>query len=130
MPWFRVDDDLSSHPKAVLAGNAALGLWARSGSWCMKWLTDGHLPRDIARSFGTPAEAKRLVDVGMWHTTGHTCDACPQPRDKGGYVFHEFGSRQPSAAELEADRQRGRERVAAHRARRKSARTTPEPTDV
>lgn len=29
MPWFRVDDDFALHPKAIAAGNAALGLWVR-----------------------------------------------------------------------------------------------------
>ena len=36
MPWFNVDDGFAFHRKAVRAGNAAIGLWTRAGSWWMR----------------------------------------------------------------------------------------------
>ena len=31
--WFKVDDNLALHPKVLGAGNAAMGMWVRAGSW-------------------------------------------------------------------------------------------------
>jgi hypothetical protein len=64
MPWFRVDDNLAFHAKAIAAGNAAMGLWVRAGAWAMQQLTDGEIPRHMAQQMGTRGEIKRLVDSG------------------------------------------------------------------
>lgn len=88
MPWFRVDDNLAFHTKAVMAGNGAMGLWVRAGSWAMQQLSDGLVPTDVARLLGSPAEARRLVEVGLW------------AKSEGGYSFHEWEGRQPSAADV------------------------------
>lgn len=98
MPWFNVEDNLYLHPKAVAAGNSALGLWVRSGSWCMQALTDGEIPHEIAKMLGTTADAKRLVKAGLW-----------VPKDEG-YVFHEWAGRQRSRVRVEADREAARQR--------------------
>lgn len=95
MPWFQVDDQLGFHPKAVAAGNAAMGLWVRAGSWSMQQLTEGFVPAAIVRGLGSPAQAKRLVEVGLWISA------------PGGYQFHGWGERQMSKAEIE-DRRRKR----------------------
>ena len=78
MPWFKVDDGFAVHPKALKAGNAACGLWVRAGSWSMQQLTDGFIPDHVLPTLGTKAEAKRLVDAGLWE------------RAVTGYVFHEW----------------------------------------
>jgi hypothetical protein len=44
MPHFRVDDALHSHPKAQRAGDEAIGMWTRAGSFCMAYLTNGFVP--------------------------------------------------------------------------------------
>jgi hypothetical protein len=93
MPWFKVDDTLAFHAKIVAAGNAAVGLWTRAGAWSMQQLTDGYVPLHIARSLGTNAEAKRLVDVGLWI------------KKDDGYHFHEWEQRQPTRAKVMADRE-------------------------
>ena len=80
MPYFGVDDGFAFHPKAIRAGNAALGLWVRSGSYCNQQLTDGFVPSDIVSVLGTPTQAKRLVAVGLWVEV------------EGGYQFHEWSS--------------------------------------
>lgn len=95
MPWFQVDDQLGFHPKAVAAGNAAMGLWVRAGSWCSLHVTEGFVPANIARSMGTPAQIRRLVEVGLWVTAPN------------GYDFHQWDDRQMSKGEIE-DRRRKR----------------------
>ncbi|MFC9440596.1 hypothetical protein [Nocardia sp. NPDC057030] len=95
MPWFQVDDQLGFHPKAVAAGNAAMGLWVRAGSWSMQQLTEGFVPAAIVRGLGSAAQAKKLVEAGLWTVA------------EGGYRFHDWGERQMSKAEIE-DRRRKR----------------------
>lgn len=107
MPWFRVDDNLATHPKAFAAGNAAMGLWVRAGSWSMSTLTDGEIPRAIVRLLGTERQAAQLVAAGLWEKTDQ------------GWRFHEWTKRQPSRDEMETVR-------ASERERKRRARTAPE----
>jgi len=88
VPWFKVDDTLAFHTKTLAAGNAAMGLWVRAGAWSMQTLTDGFVPAALARQLGTAREAQRLVDAGLWDVY------------KGGFRFHEWGERQPTADDV------------------------------
>lgn len=109
MTWFRVDDTLAHHHKVVKAGNAAMGLWVRAASWCAQQLTDGHVPIEIASQLGTAPQIARLVSVRLWHEVD------------GGYQFHEWSGgstqRQPTRAEVEARREKQRDRQRLHRER-------------
>lgn len=89
MPWFAVDDSAHTHPKMVKAGNAAVGLWMRCGSYAAQHLTDGIVPGAIAGMYGTGPQIAKLVKLGLWHAAGHTCLRCPQPAD-GDYLMHEY----------------------------------------
>lgn len=110
MPWFRVDDTLPFHTKVVTAGNASMGLWLRAGAWSMQQLTDGFVPAVIARQLGTRAEARKLVEVGLWI-------------DKDdGYQFHQWHPRQPTRLQVLAERDSASERQRAARERRKKER--------
>jgi len=102
MPWFNVDDGFAFHHKAVKAGNAAIGLWTRAGSWCAQQLTDGYVPAEMVDVFGTPAQARRLVAAGLWHTV------------EGGYRFHQWteNGRNPTRKEVEKKRQAESDRKA------------------
>lgn len=110
MPHFRVDDGLDAHPKAQRAGDEALGMWVRAGAWCMRYLTDGFVPDWWVKQQprGT-AKAKRLADAGLWHRSEH--------EDEKGWQFHEFtgNGRQDSRAQIEADREKWRQKKAAQR---------------
>lgn len=99
MPWFAVDDDLPHHPKVTAAGNSAMGMWVRAGAWSMKYLTEGHIPAEIAQTLGSTTDASRLVKAGLWE------------RVEDGYRFHEWGPRQRSKAKVTQDRKAGRERI-------------------
>lgn len=99
MPWFKVDDTLATHAKVVRAGNSAMGLWVRAGSWSASQLTDGYVPADMIGVLGgKAADARRLVEVGLWVNAD------------GGYRFHQWDDRQPSRAETEKKRADWRER--------------------
>lgn len=110
MPHFRVDDGLDSHPKAQRAGDEALGMWVRAGSWAMRYLTDGFIPEWwVKQQPRGAAKAKRLVDAGLWH---------PAEKDgEKGWQFHEFvgAGRQDSRAQIEAEREKWRQKKAAQR---------------
>lgn len=105
MTWFKVDDTLALHAKVVAAGNAAMGLWVRAGSWSAQQLSEGFVPDHIAKMLGSRAEIQRLVDAHLW------------TREEGGYQFWQWADdgRQPTKQQVEADR-------AANRARQKRAR--------
>ena len=56
MPWFRLEDSFHANPKVKHAGNPAVGLWVRCGTWSSAYLTDGHIPFGVARDFGSRRE--------------------------------------------------------------------------
>lgn len=104
MPWFKVDDKLAVHPKAVEAGNKALGLWVRAGSWSMSHLTDGFIPANMIPVLGGAiSDAKTLVKVGLWVDVD------------GGWQFRDWMDYQPTAESIRSEREATAKRVAKHR---------------
>lgn len=103
MPFFMIDDGAAFHSKLVAAGNASVGLWTRAGAWSQQPqnLTEGFIPKQIARTIGTAGQIRKLIEVGLWFEV------------EGGYQFHEWDQRQMSRAEIE---ERRRKRTAAGRA--------------
>lgn len=85
MGWFKVDDQLAFHQKAVIAGNAAMGLWVRAGSWSCAQLTDGFIAKAMANAMANECDADALVLAGLWDEV------------EGGYQFHDWAEFQPSA---------------------------------
>lgn len=117
MVWFRVDDTFKSHPKvlSITRGAArlrAIGLWTSMGSWCANQLTDGRFaPHMIAEMGGAPADARRLVQVGLWHDLGIGCgtDSCPDG-EPGQHQFHDYLDYNPSREKVLAERAAAAER--------------------
>lgn len=109
MPWFNVDDGFAFHRKAVLAGNSAIGLWARAGSWCAKELTDGFVPDHMVPTMGTRHQADKLVRSGLWQ------------RDdlRGGFQFHEWSEdgRNPTRADVLKKREQAADKKRRQRSR-------------
>lgn len=102
MTWFKVDDKLAFHPKVIGAGNAAIGLWVRAGAWSADQLTDGQIPKPmIAVLGGRPADARALVDAGLWTDEGDR------------YQMHDWRDYQPSKADKQENKARGT--LGAHR---------------
>jgi hypothetical protein len=110
MPWFNVDDGFAFHRKAVRAGNSAIGLWTRAGSWCAQQLTEGFVPDDMVAVLGTSTQAKKLVAAGLWI------------EQEGGYQFHEWTAenRNPSKKTVLERRRKDAEKKAKARAARRS----------
>ena len=110
MPWFKVDDGFAFHRKAIKAGNAALGLWVRSGSWCAHQLTDGVVPTEILSLLGgSVADAEALVSAGLWSPI------------EDGYQFNGWHDYQPTKADVEEERAKARERQKEWRKNRRNA---------
>lgn len=94
--WFKVDDKLHDHRKSRKAGKAAMGLWVLAGSWSMDNETDGFIPADVLSRWGTPSDARRLVDAGLWREATQ--------KGEQGWRFHDWSRFQPSAAVTAAKR--------------------------
>lgn len=122
MPWFALDDGFDTHPKVRKAGNAAAGLFCRLGAHCAKHLTEGIVDGVTARSYGTAAQLRKLVDVGMLHTDGHDCPRCEQP-ETGGYVLHDFLDYNRSRKQIESAREAGRKRQSKGREQQRQQRS-------
>ncbi|KAA9133736.1 hypothetical protein [Microbacterium caowuchunii] len=107
MTWFKVDDQLAFNMKVLSAGNPAMGLWVRAGSWSAAQLSDGIVPAPIVAALGGSTEdAASLVAVGLWHEV------------EGGWEFHDWAEYQPTKEQVLAQRKSTAERVAKHRAKR------------
>ncbi len=95
MAWFKVDDQLAFNSKVMLAGNSAMGLWVRAGSWSSAQLTAGFIPHHMANAMAnamaTACESDALVSAGLWDEVD------------GGYQFHDWADFQPDA---EAEKQK------------------------
>lgn len=97
MAWGKVDDQLAFHPKVLMAGNEAMGVWIRALSYSCQMLTDGFVPEEIIDAFGGRAAAERLVVCGLW------------VRLEAGYLFHDWEHYQPSATAVRERRESVRE---------------------
>lgn len=99
--WFKVDDKLHDHRKSRKAGKSAMGVWVLAGSWAMDNDQDGFIPADVLSRWGTVADARRLIDAGLWRETTH--------KGEPGWRFHNWARFQPSAAVTAAKRAAERE---------------------
>lgn len=105
MAWFKVDDALAFNMKAVAAGNEALGLWVRAGSWACQQLTDGFIPLAMVPALGgSDADAEALTAAGLWHEVA------------GGWEFHDWDEYQEPSEKVKERRAAARERMRAVRA--------------
>jgi len=103
MPWFKIDDQFHSHPKVEAAGNAAVGLFVRCGSWSANHLTDGHIPPTVARRFGRPGDITHLLASGLGIENG------------SGFMIPDYLDYNPSAKQVRLDRDTARQRMARRR---------------
>lgn len=91
MSWGKVDDRLHSHPKWRRASKGGRALWVTALSWCSSFPSDGVVPRHmLAVLDGTTAEARSLVDAGLWVAHGD------------GWQFHQWEERNPDAVSQKA----------------------------
>lgn len=66
MSWTKLDDGFWMHPKVVLAGNEAAGIFARCLSYSGKYLTDGRIPEQVARLIaGNEQALEHVLETGF-----------------------------------------------------------------
>lgn len=95
--WTKLTDDVHDHPKVVIAGNAAFGVWVRALSYCSRHLTDGVLPAPaidamIVDGYDPPDLADRLESSRLMTRSG------------SDYLVPDYLDFNPSAAEVRARR--------------------------
>jgi hypothetical protein len=118
MPWFRIDDGFWGHPRRLELSMSAIGLWAVSGSWAARHLTDGFVPRSIMPILGgKPRDIKALTDAGMWLEQAN------------GWQFRDWTHYQKTKVQVERDRELARKRMGRSRNGYKEIEQPPEPTD-
>lgn len=118
MPWFRVDDTFAFNEKVIQAEERAPGAvsaWVRMGAHCAAQLTDGRISSAIANAIASKSQLDALLAVRFLL------------KRESGYEIHEYLKYQPSKAEVEADRERARDRMRVKRGhvRPNIARTSP-----
>lgn len=85
MVWFHVDDNLAFDRRVIDAGNAAISLWFRAGTWATANHTGGFIPASTADELGPRSLCDRLVKVGLFE------------EKPGGYQFRDWGYQDSSA---------------------------------
>lgn len=110
MSWFKVGDRVHAHPKVLAAGNSALGLWTRCGSWSSDHLTDGFVPTEIVKNYGSRRDRERLLLVGMLEPGTHG-------QYGAGYLVHDYLECNPSRLTVLAERAKTARRKADWKAR-------------
>lgn len=100
MSWARLDDNFHSHPRTLLAGLAANGLFCRGLSYCAHYLTDGFIPSTWAEQQGGKRPITKLLNAGVWAPV------------EDGFMVVGYLERNPSRAKVEAERRRERAKKA------------------
>lgn len=104
LPWIRFDTTLPDNPKilqlcSVKDGHRAAFVYCCGLAYAGKHGTDGFIPGEaIGRCNGKPADAARLVDVGLWRTA------------PGGWEIHgwsEYQQTNDSTARVRAAKKAG-----------------------
>jgi hypothetical protein len=112
MPWLRLDDQFSDHPKIVEAGPLAGWLHVCGMLYCSRLLTDGFIPagqvRKLADVDNATELAERLISVGLWD------------RADGGYQVHDYLDYNPSRSKVLAEREANAARQGRYRERHSS----------
>src|SRR5262245_24818938 len=118
MPWFRLDDSFHSHPKVIAAGNEAVGLYVRCGTYAAEHLTDGFIPEQVALLYGSAKLADTLVRAKLWRRT------------RGGWRMPDYLDYNPSREAGDNERKHAAERQRRRRDAMLSRRDSPRDTTV
>ena len=112
MPWFRLEDTFHSHPKVLRAGNEAVGLFVRCGTYAAQHLTDGFIPEDIANLYGaTSTGSRRDGDAGKAETLAETLVSTGLwRRVRGGWKMRDYLEYNPSKQAVDNERRQKAER--------------------
>ena len=109
MPWAKLDDGFTDHPKIIDAGPLASWLYVCGLTYSSRLLTDGFIPQGQVRKLADVDNAMdlaaRLLEVGLWERTD------------GGFRIHDYLEYNPSAAQVKDERKAAQERMRKVRSR-------------
>lgn len=112
MTWIKLDDNAVDHPKVDSLSDRAFRWWVKGLSYASRFLTDGVLPPVFWKK--VPAnDRKELTGNKLWDYI-----------DPDMHI-HDYLTHQSSKDDVQAEKQRNREKVAAFRERRKNERRNP-----
>jgi hypothetical protein len=84
--WFKLDDRFHSHPKVRAAGNAAVGLFVRAGTYAAAYETDGFVDAAVVVEFAERrTQVAALERAGLWIPVA------------GGHLIHDYLDYNPAA---------------------------------
>ena len=66
MGWVRLDDRFPDNPKVEMLTDRAFRLHIRGLCYCSEHLTDGGVPRTVARRWGSPKSFLELFTARLW----------------------------------------------------------------
>jgi len=105
----KLHDNFATHLKVLAAGEDAAWLFVSGLLFCSANETDGRIPTSALRMLTAKKDAKTLARIlvreGMWEETST------------GWLVHDYLQYQRSKAQIEADREANRKRVAKHRSK-------------
>ncbi len=127
MPWVKIDDHFTDHPKIHLVGAIGIALQVRMLCFCSRNLTDGRFTLKAVEPACADVQAieyemtqghadtiagvtrkwvERMVEAGIWEEMGG-----------GEYVIHDYSQYQPSKAQILEQRALNAQKQASHRRR-------------
>lgn len=106
MTWIKLDDNAVDHPKLSVLSDKAFRWWVRGLSYSSRFLTDGMLPKVFWKQAPNGVRTE-LVSARLWDWIDPD------------FSIHDYAHHQSIKAEVEADKQRNREKAAAFRERRR-----------
>lgn len=139
MSWVRIDDGFTRHPKVMAAGPLAIAMQVAALCYCNRELTDGFVPRGIARTLldweFERGDGKRFkVEMTATDVTPHvtalvTCDTIVDILVesgmwivvRGGYRIHDYEKYQATKASVLAEREATMKRQAAWRSKKSTS---------
>ena len=110
MTWLRLDDNFADHPKVRNLSDQAYRLFVDLASYIGRYNLDGKLTFGEVEAHKNAEYAIELTDVGLWEET------------ETGYYVPGFLERNPSKAQVEAEREKARTRKERWKERRSEQR--------
>lgn len=109
MTWIKLDDNAVDHPKVESLSDRAFRWWIKGLSYASRFLTDGLLPPVFWKKVPSN-DRKELTTNNLWDW------ADPN------FLIHDYLHHQTRKEDVEADKERNREKSKAYRERRKAGR--------
>ena len=142
--WVKIDDKFPQHPKIASAGPLAIAMQVAGLCYCNRELTDGFIPRSIARTlldWQIEREDGRLFtiavtcgmmgdDLSSQWVIDLLCETGMWEEVIGGYQIHDYLDYQPSREQVLAERDQAKERMQRVRETRRANKGSDVPSNA